>query len=173
MYAQVIDEEITRVIDEQSLREMYPSTHFPAVITQVALDGFENWYVIEDEASMPEYDKSSKKVEFVRAFNGTKVVGTYNVVDLSNAEKLAAKEARKRTKEWYNNIMDQHSCQRCGENDTVVLEWHHTDPTKKDMGVADMLSRRGKKTILEEIEKCICLCANCHRRLHHELRNGV
>ena len=96
MYAQVIDDLVIQIVDEQSLREMYPSTHFPAVITQVALDGFENWYVIEDEASMPEYDKSSKKVEFVRAFNGTKVVGTYNVVDLSNAEKLAAKEARKR-----------------------------------------------------------------------------
>ena len=82
-----------------------------------------------------------------------------------------AKEARKRTKEWYNNIMEQQSCQRCGENDRVVLEWHHIDPTKKDMGVAYMLSRRGKKTILEEIEKCICLCANCHRRLHHEMRN--
>ena len=39
--------------------------------------------------------------------------------------------------------------------------------------IAEMLSRRGKKTILKEIEKCVCFCANCHRRLHHELRNGV
>jgi hypothetical protein len=103
MYAQVIDDLVIQIVDEQSLREMYPSTHFPAVITQVALDGFENWYVIEDEASMPEYDKSSKKVEFVRAFNGTKVVGTYNVVDLSNAEKLAAKEARKRDVRYHRD----------------------------------------------------------------------
>ncbi len=103
MYAQVIDDLVIQIVDEQSLREMYPSTHFPAVITQVALDGFENWYVIEDEASMPEYDKSSKKVEFVRAFNGTKVVGTYNVVDLSDAEKLAAKEARKRDVRYHRD----------------------------------------------------------------------
>ena len=95
MYAQVIDKVIIQIVDEQSLREMYPSTHFPAVITQVALDGFENWYVVEDETSMPEYDKSSKKVEFVRALNGKKVLGKYNVVNLSDAEKLAAKEARK------------------------------------------------------------------------------
>jgi hypothetical protein len=95
MYAQVINKVIIQIVDEQSLREMYPSTHFPAVITQVALDGFENWYVVEDETSMPEYDKSSKKLEFVRALSGKKVVGKYNVVDLSNAEKLAAKEARK------------------------------------------------------------------------------
>jgi len=103
MYAQVIDDLVIQIVDEQSLREMYPSTHFPAVITQVALDGFENWYVIEDEASMPEYDKSSKKIEFVRAFNGTKVVGKYNVVDLSDAEKLAAKEARKRDVRYHRD----------------------------------------------------------------------
>jgi hypothetical protein len=103
MYAQVIDDLVVQIVDEQSLREMYPSTHFPAVITQVALDGFESWYVIEDETSIPEYDKSSKKVEFVRAFNGTKVVGTYNVVDLSDAEKLAAKEARKRDVRYHRD----------------------------------------------------------------------
>lgn len=95
MYAQVIDQLVIQIVDEQSLREMYPSTHFPAVITQVALDGFENWYVIEDDSSMPEYDKSSEKLEFVRAFNGTAVVGKYNVINLSDAEKLAAKEVQK------------------------------------------------------------------------------
>ena len=93
---------------------------------------------------------------------------------LKNKGKYAksSKAARLRTKEWYNNLMDDKSCERCGESDTVVLEWHHKDPSKKDMSVADMLTRRGKKTILEEIDKCMCLCANCHRRLHHELRNG-
>ena len=92
-----------------------------------------------------------------------------------NKSKYAAqsKQARQRVKEWYNTLMENHSCERCGESDTVVLEWHHKDPSKKDMGVSDMLCRRGRKTILEEIEKCVCLCANCHRRLHHELRNGV
>lgn len=95
MYAQVIDNLVIQIVDEQSLRELYPSTHFPAVITQASLEGFDNWYVIEDETSIPEYDKSSEKIEFVRAFNGEAVVGQYNIVNLSNAEKLAVKEARK------------------------------------------------------------------------------
>lgn len=82
-----------------------------------------------------------------------------------------SKLARLKTKEWYNELMEDKFCKRCGESDSIVLEWHHKDPSQKDMGVSDMLQRRGKKTILEEIEKCICLCANCHRRLHHELRN--
>jgi len=94
MYAQVIDEEITRVVDEQSLREMYSSTHFPAVITQAALEGFDNWYVVEDNTELPEYDKATEKLEFSRFFNGTSVVGQYAVANLSNAEKAAAKAAR-------------------------------------------------------------------------------
>lgn len=94
MYAQVIDEEIVRIIDEQSLREMYSSTHFPATITQASLEGFDNWYVVEDSSEFPEYNKASEKLEFTRVFNGTSVVGQYVVVDLSNAEKAAAKAAR-------------------------------------------------------------------------------
>ena len=94
MYAQVIDEEIVRVVDEQSLREMYSSTHFPATITQDSLEGFDNWYVVEDNTYLPEYDKATEKLEFSRFFNGTSVVGQYAVANLSNAEKEAAKAAR-------------------------------------------------------------------------------
>jgi hypothetical protein len=95
MYAQVIDDKITQVIDEASLRELYPSTHFPATITQAALEGFDNWYVVEDSTNLPEFNKASEKLEFTRTFNGILVVGQYSVVNLSTAEKAAAKEARK------------------------------------------------------------------------------
>jgi len=94
MYAQVIDDQITQIIDEASLRELYPSTHFPATITQDSLEGFDGWYVIEDNTELPEYDKATEKLEFSRFFNSTKVVGQYSVVDLSVAEKAAAKAAR-------------------------------------------------------------------------------
>jgi hypothetical protein len=94
MYAQVIDDQITQIIDEASLRELYPSTHFPATITQDSLEGFDGWYVVEDNTELPEYDKATEKLEFSRFFNSTKVVGQYSVVDLSVAEKAAAKAAR-------------------------------------------------------------------------------
>jgi len=78
-----------------------------------------------------------------------------------------SREARERRKEWYNSIMDSKSCVKCGESDNACLDWHHTDPTQKDGSVSRLLSRRSKQTILEEIDKCICLCANCHRKLHY------
>jgi predicted HNH restriction endonuclease len=60
-------------------------------------------------------------------------------------------------------------CSICGYNKYIgALEFHHTDPTKKDMTIAGS----GKKweTIKEEVEKCMLLCANCHREMHCKLR---
>ena len=84
-----------------------------------------------------------------------------------------AKEARERKREWYQALMSDKFCERCGESDQIVLEWHHRDPSVKEGSVSWMMDNRGRQTILEEISKCQCLCANCHRRVHHELRNGV
>ena len=80
--------------------------------------------------------------------------------------------ARIRKKEWYAEIMRDRSCGRCGERDIAVLQWHHTDPSKKEMTVSDMIQRRGIPTILDEMAKCVCLCANCHLRVHDEQRKS-
>jgi hypothetical protein len=103
MYAQVIDNEIDQVVNEMSLRELYPSTHFPEEITQAALEGFDNWYVVEDDLDLPEYDKATEKLEFSRSFNVDKVVGQYSIVTLSAAEKTAAKEARKQEVRYHRD----------------------------------------------------------------------
>lgn len=63
-------------------------------------------------------------------------------------------------------------CQRCGYDKYIgALEFHHKDPTKKDMTVAGS----GKKweTIKEEVDKCMLLCANCHREVHAEQRDSA
>jgi hypothetical protein len=55
-----------------------------------------------------------------------------------------------------------HPCVDCGERDPVVLEFDHL--RDKSFAVAQSLSRRSWRRILEEIEKCEVVCANCHRR---------
>ena len=63
-------------------------------------------------------------------------------------------------------------CERCGYNKCIsALEFHHLDPTTKEtknLGTTQALSKQ-----IEEADKCILVCANCHREIHHELHNGV
>lgn len=61
------------------------------------------------------------------------------------------------------------SCEKCGYNRcNSALEFHHLDPNKKDFGIGTYSVLSWDK-IKEELDKCILLCANCHRELHHNL----
>jgi hypothetical protein len=62
-------------------------------------------------------------------------------------------------------------CERCGYNKCVgALEFHHQDPTLKSFGLGDKGYTRSWVSIKEELDKCILLCANCHREVEEELR---
>ena len=58
-------------------------------------------------------------------------------------------------------------CQRCGYDRCIeALEFHHTDPTKKDFSISQKGYTRSWERVRNELDKCIMLCANCHRELH-------
>ena len=81
------------------------------------------------------------------------------------------KRARDNRRQWYLSLMEDRACEICGEDDPITLDWHHLDPSEKEYSVAKMWKYRGKQAILEEIAKCQCLCANCHRKVHRDLRS--
>lgn len=58
------------------------------------------------------------------------------------------------------------SCTFCGESEPPCLEFHHVDPTVKDFGIAEMIGQYGWDKISSELKKCVCVCANCHRKIH-------
>jgi len=59
----------------------------------------------------------------------------------------------------------QRGCKICGEKShPSVLEMHHPDPTVKENNPSQL--RTSWKRWLSEAEKCIILCANCHRKVH-------
>ena len=72
---------------------------------------------------------------------------------------------REKTKLWLTNYKKKQKCS-CGESDHRCLDFHHKS-NNKDYDVSDMLTFSIKR-IKEEINKCIILCANCHRKLHGE-----
>ena len=55
-----------------------------------------------------------------------------------------------------------HPCGDCGETDAVVLEFDHVRDKLFDIGSA--LPYRNWQSILDEMQKCEVVCANCHRR---------
>jgi hypothetical protein len=61
-------------------------------------------------------------------------------------------------------------CQICGEKRFPCLDFHHVGDNK-EYHIALLLKRgRGLEKLREELDKCIVVCANCHRITHDSLR---
>lgn len=60
-------------------------------------------------------------------------------------------------------------CCKCGESRPHVIEFHHIDPSTKSFNISYVASvgSKSKPTLYEEINKCVCLCANCHAEFHY------
>jgi len=54
-------------------------------------------------------------------------------------------------------------CTVCGETEPWVLDMHHIDPEEKEANSAQSATL---KTFLKEVNKCVLLCSNCHRKVH-------
>ena len=63
-------------------------------------------------------------------------------------------------------------CVKCGDERTYVLDFHHKDATEKEFTIGKM--KKGSFNVIQaEIDKCVCLCANCHREFHYFEKNGI
>lgn len=61
-------------------------------------------------------------------------------------------------------------CLICGYNRCLAaLEFHHTDPSEKDFGISARGFSRSWERIKKELDKCICVCSNCHKEIHEGL----
>jgi hypothetical protein len=78
-----------------------------------------------------------------------------------------AKDRKTELKKWFQDYRATLKCAHCPENHPACLDFHHSDPSKKERDVTKMVaSGVGMDRILEEIAKCIVLCSNCHRKHH-------
>ena len=61
-------------------------------------------------------------------------------------------------------------CSICGYNRYIgSLDFHHVDPTKKEFNISRL--RTYTWDILKlELDKCICVCKNCHGEIHGKLK---
>ena len=58
-------------------------------------------------------------------------------------------------------------CEKCGyDKCNAALEFHHLDPTGKDFSISKVKGTAWTEGIKGELDKCVMLCANCHREAH-------
>lgn len=63
-------------------------------------------------------------------------------------------------------------CEKCGYDKCVAaMDFHHLNPKEKDFAISKNGHTKSWAKLKKEADKCILVCANCHRELHEEL-NG-
>lgn len=77
---------------------------------------------------------------------------------------------RKEFKKWFKEFKTTLKCSICGFSHPAALDFHHKDPSTKEFNLGAIGCSVSKEKIIEEIEKCDILCANCHR-IHHYQEN--
>lgn len=79
-------------------------------------------------------------------------------------------------KAWRSRTKDRlleafgNRCGLCGYARCAgALEFHHLDPTSKDFSISSWRHVCAWDKLVVEVRKCVLLCANCHREVHHGL----
>lgn len=90
----------------------------------------------------------------------------------NSGRKIAWQMRRRREiRAWFSELKASKRCEQCGEAAPECLHFHHVDPTKKELSVAQAVNRAwSRERIMEEVAKCRVLCANCHFKLHWDER---
>lgn len=77
-------------------------------------------------------------------------------------------------KAFFDNLKIKTGCKHCGYKDhPAALQFHHTDPKSKVFNIGSNY-HLPIEIIQQEIDKCIILCANCHKIEHciHDYKNA-
>lgn len=89
---------------------------------------------------------------------------------VSASRKAAIVRAVKKRRKKVRNLAISHKggkCQVCGYDKCVdALEFHHLIKDNKSFGISAKGYTRAWKAITLELDKCVMLCANCHREWH-------
>ena len=75
---------------------------------------------------------------------------------------------RKLIKKWGVEYKGN-QCEICGYNKCIAaLDFHHKNPEEKDFNLSDRNIKLDWEKIKQELDKCILVCANCHREIHYK-----
>jgi hypothetical protein len=83
--------------------------------------------------------------------------------------KATTKITKEKNKQKWRDYKATLVCVQCGETHHATFDFHHVIRDKDSKKVNRLLANSNYAAAKKEIEeRCIVLCANCHRKLHHE-----
>lgn len=77
-----------------------------------------------------------------------------------------ARKYRRQIKNVIDSLKETFGCCSCFEKNAACLDMHHLDVGTKDDVISTLATRKNISKLVEELNKCICVCANCHRKIH-------
>ena len=131
---------------------------------------------IEEIKKLYDEIKSSTKVSKILGVSKTSVLKYIDVIKKDKLTDVELKINRVRQVVYWrikvkNKLVEYKGgkCEKCGYNRCIdALEFHHKDPNQKDFSIG------GKSWSFEklknEVDKCILVCANCHREIHSKIK---
>lgn len=136
---------------------------------------YAKWKVAEQKAHnkcMSDEERKQRRKESNKKWvekNKSKVKANQTAWRLANKE-LRHKQQRERAQNFKRKAIEYCGgcCQQCGGVfPPAVYDFHHINPDEKELLISKMLSHSWEN-IKKELDKCLLLCANCHRLVHNK-----
>jgi hypothetical protein len=103
--------------------------------------------------------------------------GSKNTRDLTKPQTPRRKQNIRYTQDRRKKVKEQaikyknSKCALCGYDRCIYsLEFHHIDSDLKKFTIAHAAYQRKWSEVLDELDKCVLLCANCHREVEYGYR---
>lgn len=74
------------------------------------------------------------------------------------------REREQKHKDWFNHLKTRTGCRVCEETVPEALVYHHIEEKSFSLNVKK--AETSKEKLKSEMDKCVLLCANCHRKEH-------
>jgi len=121
---------------------------------------------------MNKYEKEAEKhIEYLKRYYQEEDSKKEYKKEVKRKTGTGNKKRRKELRLFVRELKRIHHCFECNESDPACLGFHHLDPSIKEGNIPKGINNCWKiDRLVDEIDKCVVLCANCHAILHGEER---
>ena len=115
-------------------------------------------------------DKNRDRRKKIYLDNKEEILKKNKAYRVANSEQLNKRRANRREK-FNESVYDYYggACAICGESEKFyeIYDGHHLNPHEKEVGISKLVTSDWDTVVIPELEKCVYLCSNCHKKLHN------